>query len=110
MGFSEFLKFLTSERHGHHGSHGHHKDHGHRRYEPAHYDHDSNKYSQKSFMSDHEYNVRNLCSQCSIPVQPGSKFCPNCGNLLKLFSKCQACGVEVMPKASFCHECGAKVK
>ncbi|HJK53672.1 MAG TPA: zinc ribbon domain-containing protein, partial [Methanocorpusculum sp.] len=48
------------------------------------------------------------CTNCGAVLQPGAKFCPECGT--KVGSpKCPACGSEVAAGAKFCPECGQKL-
>lgn len=50
------------------------------------------------------------CHTCQSEVQPGSKFCPNCGQELEATgSTCVACHAELKPNAKFCHVCGETV-
>ncbi|SHJ48335.1 Membrane protease subunit, stomatin/prohibitin family, contains C-terminal Zn-ribbon domain [Hathewaya proteolytica DSM 3090] len=58
----------------------------------------------------------NVCSKCHANVEPGAKFCPNCGNkieekpMIAAGSKfCTNCGAKVEANAKFCPECGTKV-
>ena len=44
------------------------------------------------------------CSNCQSEVQPGQKFCPECGN--RLDAACSNCGAALSPGAKFCAECG----
>jgi class 3 adenylate cyclase/tetratricopeptide (TPR) repeat protein len=44
------------------------------------------------------------CSNCQTEVQPGQKFCPECGN--RLDAGCSSCGAPLSPTAKFCAECG----
>jgi class 3 adenylate cyclase len=44
------------------------------------------------------------CSNCQTEVQPGQKFCPECGN--RLDAACANCGAALSPGAKFCAECG----
>ncbi len=44
------------------------------------------------------------CPSCQALLQPGMKFCPECGTPLAL--SCPACGAEHAPGQKFCAECG----
>jgi len=48
-----------------------------------------------------------MCPQCGKPAGEG-KFCSNCGAPLAL-NKCPQCGASMNPGARFCGECGKKV-
>ncbi|HEY8167917.1 MAG TPA: adenylate/guanylate cyclase domain-containing protein [Candidatus Limnocylindrales bacterium] len=45
------------------------------------------------------------CATCQSEVQPGQKFCPECGTRLE--GACTECGAILPPGAKFCAECGA---
>lgn len=45
-----------------------------------------------------------VCPDCGNPVQPGAKFCPNCGK--QLGNKCPKCGADVPAGSKFCPSCG----
>lgn len=53
--------------------------------------------------------VKPGCPNCGAAIQPGAKFCPECGT--KIISKifCSECGAEIKAGAKFCSECGTKV-
>jgi class 3 adenylate cyclase/tetratricopeptide (TPR) repeat protein len=46
-----------------------------------------------------------VCPSCQAQVQPGAKFCPECGARLAL--SCASCGAQHAPGQRFCSECGA---
>ncbi len=50
------------------------------------------------------------CTNCGSPINPNSKFCPECGSKVELPKKkfCSECGVQLQPGAKFCPECGTK--
>jgi predicted amidophosphoribosyltransferase len=48
-----------------------------------------------------------LCSKCGKPAGEG-KFCGNCGEPLALNS-CPKCQAAVQPGTKFCPECGSKL-
>lgn len=51
-----------------------------------------------------------VCSNCGTELNPGTKFCPECGTKVLLEKlQCSACGFELTPGAKFCPECGTKV-
>lgn len=48
------------------------------------------------------------CPNCNAPVQPGVKFCPNCGkSTAQQKVPCVKCNGEIAPGSKFCPECGA---
>jgi hypothetical protein len=49
------------------------------------------------------------CSKCGSPVQPGAKFCGNCG-APAASSFCPNCGTQVDPGAAFCANCGTRLQ
>lgn len=53
---------------------------------------------------------RALCPQCEAPLQPGAKFCAECGAKIEAQAFCSECGAELRPGAKFCAECGTKVE
>lgn len=51
-----------------------------------------------------------VCPNCGKTLDPGTKFCPECGTKVLLEKlQCSACGFELTPGAKFCPECGTKV-
>src|SRR4029453_4559439 len=44
------------------------------------------------------------CPNCQTEVQPGQKFCPECG--ARLESACSSCGAALPANAKFCPTCG----
>lgn len=48
------------------------------------------------------------CPNCNAIIHGNPKFCPECGQRLKLV--CPDCGTEVKGSAKFCPECGRKLK
>ncbi|MHC1787260.1 MAG: SPFH domain-containing protein [Christensenellales bacterium] len=48
------------------------------------------------------------CVGCAKPIQPGAKFCPECGAPQQKAGVCSACGKPLETGARFCPECGAK--
>ena len=44
------------------------------------------------------------CPRCDAPVQPGQRFCAQCG--ARLERACAACGQPLPPEARFCPACG----
>lgn len=59
--------------------------------------------------ADWRQNIVAKCPECGTPMQTNSKFCPECGALVKPDAKCKTCGSKLLPKAKFCPECGEKV-
>lgn len=49
---------------------------------------------------------RTICPECRSEVPPDSKFCPQCGHHLVVFSQCARCGKNLTPNAKFCPRCG----
>jgi len=50
------------------------------------------------------------CPECSQPVTDDTRFCPQCGHQLLVFSQCLHCGKNLAPNAKFCSKCGHKVE
>ncbi len=48
------------------------------------------------------------CASCQNPVQPGAKFCMNCGTAVAAAPHCTNCGNELAPGARFCGNCGTQ--
>ena len=44
------------------------------------------------------------CAACGTALQPGAKFCGECGT--PVASSCRNCGTELAPSLKFCPECG----
>ena len=53
--------------------------------------------------------IRASCPKCEAPLAANAKFCPECGEKLKVKNNCPSCGAKLNPKAKFCMECGEKV-
>ena len=53
--------------------------------------------------------VKAGCPSCGAALQPGVKFCPECGTKLAQKTFCSECGAELKPGTKFCAECGTKV-
>ncbi len=47
------------------------------------------------------------CIKCAAPLQPGAKFCSECGASQER-AKCANCQTELAPGSKFCKECGTK--
>lgn len=52
------------------------------------------------------------CQQCGAPMNPGAKFCANCGHVMARPAapaaiQCASCGTPVSPGTKFCANCGA---
>jgi superfamily I DNA/RNA helicase/very-short-patch-repair endonuclease len=49
-----------------------------------------------------------LCPGCTLPLEPGSRFCGECGYKLQVkIPACHLCGSPLEPAAKFCGECGS---
>jgi membrane protease subunit (stomatin/prohibitin family) len=46
------------------------------------------------------------CPECRSSVPDDSKFCPQCGHQLVVFTQCSRCGKNLAPNAKFCPRCG----
>jgi hypothetical protein len=53
--------------------------------------------------------VRATCPSCGAPLATNTKFCPECGAMIKSTAYCTQCGAELTPGVKFCGECGTKV-
>jgi membrane protease subunit (stomatin/prohibitin family) len=53
--------------------------------------------------------IRATCPKCEAPLQTNAKFCPECGEELKVKKHCTNCGALVTPGTKFCAECGNKI-
>ena len=50
-----------------------------------------------------------FCPECGNPLQPGAKFCSNCGHKQAASAGvCSGCGNPVQPGTKFCPNCGTK--
>jgi membrane protease subunit (stomatin/prohibitin family) len=49
---------------------------------------------------------RAACPECGSAVPADSRFCPQCGHQLVVFTKCGRCGKNLAPNARFCSRCG----
>ena len=49
------------------------------------------------------------CPECSSSIPASSKFCPDCGHQLLVFSQCARCSKNLTPTAKFCSRCGHPV-
>lgn len=54
-------------------------------------------------------NIRASCPRCEAPLASNAKFCPECGEKLKVSSNCPACGAKINPGSKFCAACGEKL-
>lgn len=50
------------------------------------------------------------CTKCGSAVQPGDKFCANCGAPVAVAAYCPNCGVQVTAGAAFCSNCGKSLR
>jgi len=48
-----------------------------------------------------------ICGKCSARIPAGSKFCLECGEMVKI-GLCLGCGQALLPNAKFCMNCGKK--
>jgi len=53
--------------------------------------------------------LRAACPKCGAAIQPGARFCPECGARLGQDRFCASCGAAVAANARFCPECGARL-
>ena len=67
----------------------------------------NNQNSQTGSVHNANQNVK-VCPNCNAQIHGNPKFCPECGQKLKLV--CPNCQTEVKPTAKFCPECGEKLK
>ncbi|MBN1486876.1 MAG: zinc ribbon domain-containing protein [Anaerolineae bacterium] len=51
---------------------------------------------------------RAACPNCGAALNPGAKFCAECGTRIEEKRYCIECGAELAAKAKFCPECGTK--
>ncbi len=64
--------------------------------------------NQNNNVSKNIQNTIKTCPKCNATLHGNPKFCPECGEQLKLI--CPECGIEVKGNAKFCPECGRKLK
>ncbi len=50
------------------------------------------------------------CPECRSGVPMDSKFCPQCGHQLVVFTQCSRCGKNLAPNSRFCSRCGSGVE
>ena len=46
------------------------------------------------------------CANCGAELEPGTKFCSECGTAVPQIKVCPECGSEQKPEAKFCSNCG----
>lgn len=51
-----------------------------------------------------------VCTNCGTALEPGAKFCPECGQPKPQNKFCTECGAQVAPGAKFCPECGNRLQ
>ena len=51
-----------------------------------------------------------MCAGCGTPLDPGAKFCPECGQPRPQNKFCTQCGAQLTPGAKFCPECGSRLQ
>ena len=49
------------------------------------------------------------CPECRGSAPSDSKFCPQCGHQLVVFTQCSRCGKNLAPMSRFCPRCGLEV-
>jgi hypothetical protein len=49
------------------------------------------------------------CPTCSMPVEPGNKFCATCGTRIPELLTCSKCGTQFTAPIKYCDLCGAPV-
>lgn len=49
-----------------------------------------------------------ICGKCNSRIPAGSKFCLECGEMVKSGLRCSGCGQALPPNAKFCTSCGQK--
>ena len=50
------------------------------------------------------------CPDCQNSIPINSKFCPDCGHQLLVFTQCVRCSKNLTPNAKFCSRCGYAVE
>ena len=50
-----------------------------------------------------------VCPECRRSAPADSKFCPECGHQLVIFTQCSRCGKNLTPTSRFCSRCGLEV-
>jgi len=50
-----------------------------------------------------------ICGKCNSKIPSGSRFCLECGEMVKNDLCCTNCGEKLPPNAKFCMNCGNKV-
>lgn len=117
MSFFEdlFEIFEGRQRRKHNGGHysGHDYKHNYGHYDKHLYDshHDHCAHEDYQVNPNLYKNKEQLfCPQCSVEVQPESKFCHRCGASLNTYRNCPGCGSRIRLDSVFCSNCGRKVK
>jgi len=49
------------------------------------------------------------CPKCGASVAENARFCPECGEKIKVEMTCAKCGAKLAARAKFCPECGEKI-
>jgi len=52
--------------------------------------------------------IAEVCSKCGSRIPSGSKFCLECGEMVKDARHCTGCGQTLPPGAKFCMNCGKR--
>ncbi|MBW1716143.1 MAG: SPFH domain-containing protein [Deltaproteobacteria bacterium] len=50
------------------------------------------------------------CPKCHAQIDPGARFCPQCGHQMVMENKCPQCGRDLPGEAKFCMFCGTKIE
>jgi len=50
-----------------------------------------------------------ICRKCNSKIPSGSKFCPECGEIIRDDLCCTNCGARLRQNSKFCTNCGNKV-
>ncbi len=50
-----------------------------------------------------------FCTNCGNPLEPGNRFCNQCGTAVSAGKQCAACGTPAAQNAVFCANCGTRL-
>jgi hypothetical protein len=56
---------------------------------------------------EHHQEYKPKCTVCLNELEPGSRFCGECGNVAPKIPACHLCGSPLEPSSKFCGECGS---